>query len=1236
MKPKDRLILPLLFLGIASFSSAQTLPEENLPPRQAQQNTAAKPRQPEYVPGEVLVKFKEGVDPQAVLKAANISAQSIGRIHSITPAVAEFKKTQKLEKDSDGWYWFLGKKYKETEEIPDEQVFAEAYKSMPKTEQSIFRTYQVKLSPKVDVIEAVKKLKNLPAVENAQPNYICYAMDFPESAPNDTFYNHEGLWGLQKIHAPEVWNKTQGEGVVVAVIDSGADYNHEDLADNIWLNSGEFPGVDDNHDGLITLDELKSHGLTDTNKDGKIDLADLWGSKFQDGIDNDGNGYKDDFAGWNFSGYFGFFWTSYNNNEIIDYNGHGTHVSGIIAASGNNNKGIIGVVPKAKIMAVKALNTEGSGTSTDLANAISYAAKNGAKVINNSWGSRYRDASNAEDNFVIKDAVIEASQRKAIVVFAAGNASDNADYYYSPNIEEAIIVGAADSADSRANFSNFGSRIDIVAPGVKVLSLNANKGNNAIINQIKERPDLKLEDFVVDTNYLKLSGTSMAAPYVSGIAALMVTLNKDISPQQAKQYLRASADDIGAPGFDLVTGHGRLNAQTAIEVNSQIEIAFAEPSQCQSINQGQTELVVKGTVAGKSFAKYQLLYLGYGESNWHNITDEIFTPAHNGNLGTWPCTNLPVNKYLICLKVTSKEGWVFDEVRMVYKDRKKIELLPSGYDFKGTYEGREIFQEDALSYGDSSDLYILRRGAVNWWKAFYLDLPSWDDEGLLRQDLLSKGYIDQNDIILEKFKSLQTSSQMDLDVYFSNKRESIFSWLKDMQEGRFLRTILSVYYPFYPKCNLRVNENMVVYDDSDEGIRYILDSDIFYYNLATKEEGRIQKTGEQRNPAYSNGKIVWQQRKYKDDGWNNDYWQIALYDMAGGTVSPITATSKDEVYPLISGNWVVWAEVEQPENYSKGSIYAYKITEGITYKISDVVNLGPNAVRLSGDKIVWDDWREGGREINLFDLSLWRKDRLLESSSFLAFPDIYGDFVIWMESFFGDWDIILYNLKTKLKTRVTSRPQGEYIAIATEKGVVCKDNVANYLYEFCPPVINSINKTVVAGNQPVIITGKNFGDAQEESKVQFANGIIAPIRSWSDTRIVCMVPKNAQTSALKIVTVGGASNAVTLTIDSTRPVITHTPVVSPVPADKSLTISASITDTGSGVKQAILFWRKRKAMEFGMRKYEEKPMTDQGNGSYQAELPGDNLSRGSYSYYLAACDNAGNWKYTAVYSFRMN
>jgi subtilisin family serine protease len=279
----------------------------------------------------------------------------------------------------------------------------------------------VKLPKGMTVEEAMEIYRNDSDVEYVEPNYLRYAT----AIPNDTFFSN--LWGLNNagdtdIDAPEAWDITEGNSnVVVAVLDSGVDYNHPDLFNNMWTNSGEIAG---------------------------------------NGLDDDGNGKIDDVRGWDFVD---------DDNDPIDSDDHGTHVAGTIAAVGNNGTGITGVSWSAQIMPLRFLDAFGSGSVADAIEAIDYAIDKGAKIINASYGSY--TFSTAE-----RDAIARARNADILFVAAAGNDNWNNDsatkhYPSSYDLTNIIAVAATDQSDSRASFSNYGATsVDVAAPGTSIFS----------------------------------------------------------------------------------------------------------------------------------------------------------------------------------------------------------------------------------------------------------------------------------------------------------------------------------------------------------------------------------------------------------------------------------------------------------------------------------------------------------------------------------------------------------------------------------------------------------------------------------------------------------------------------------------------------------------------------------------------------------------------------------------------
>lgn len=328
----------------------------------------------------------------------------------------------------------------------------------------------------------VSSLKNDPNVDIVEPNYIYHANYSFGNKANDPLFGK--LWGLNNtgqpdssgqagepgidINALKAWQvQTGSKSVVVAVIDTGVNYKSLDLKENVWTNEAERKG--------------------------------------RKGIDDDKNGFIDDIYGWNFVK---------NNNNPIDDQGHGSHCSGTIGAKGNDGKGIVGVNWNTRIMALKFLDSGGSGTLENALKAIDYATKNGARVMSNSWGG-------GGFSETLKQAIERAHKANAIFIAAAGNESNNNDenpsYPASYDVPNVISVAAIDNKGIMASFSNYGKNtVHIAAPGVNIFS-TTNKG------------------------YDSWSGTSMATPHVSGVAALVLAQYPEMTNLQLKELILKTA-----------------------------------------------------------------------------------------------------------------------------------------------------------------------------------------------------------------------------------------------------------------------------------------------------------------------------------------------------------------------------------------------------------------------------------------------------------------------------------------------------------------------------------------------------------------------------------------------------------------------------------------------------------------------------------------------------------------------
>lgn len=331
------------------------------------------------------------------------------------------------------------------------------YDSMSPEEKKLYRIWQVEIKPSEDIEEVKKRYQSDPNVESVEIDDI-NELYFQT---NDPRYGE--LYGLKKIECEDAWKESEGDDIIVAVLDTGVDYNHPDIKDNMWVDVNGHFGVD-----------------------------------FSD-----------------------------NDNDPMDYHGHGTHVAGTIAAVRNNAIGIVGVAPKVKIMALKIFP---KANNSVIVQALKYAVDNGARVLNNSWGPRSRRPQEA----VLEAAIDYVHSKGAICVFAAGNENDETKYYFPANYTKTISVGATDDQDKKAIFSNYGQGTDISAPGVDILSL-----------------------FSGTSGYTLKNGTSMACPHVAGAIALLLSKHPGLTYDQVKDRLLKAADPIPTKPYI----GGRLNAK---------------------------------------------------------------------------------------------------------------------------------------------------------------------------------------------------------------------------------------------------------------------------------------------------------------------------------------------------------------------------------------------------------------------------------------------------------------------------------------------------------------------------------------------------------------------------------------------------------------------------------------------------------------------------------------------------
>ena len=427
---------------------------------------------PDVVPGQVILKLQ----PRPALQALAAEPEDDGII------ATGVQNIDRLNRE-------FGVKDFEPLIKPLADASGESLRSMAERQPAIMGLYLVSYEADVTPETVAAAYAGEPNVIFAEPNYYAYASDVSAGPfafiPNDPYFDRQ--WNLQAIQAAQAWDYAGGQGVVVAVIDSGVayeDFEHyrraPDLANTVFVPGYDF-------------------------------------------VNNDPHA-NDDF-------------------------GHGTHVAGTIAQSTNNGRGVAGVAFGATLMPIKVLDARGQGGFDAVARGVIFAADRGAQVINLSLSGR-------KSSRLLQDAIQYAADKGALIVAAAGNSGGAVEYpaAYDP----VIAVGAVDYRLQRARYSNFGPQLDLVAPGGDT---RADANGDGLPDGILQ------ETFQGDPARFALhnmEGTSMAAPHVAGVAALLFAFNPGATAIQVRQVLETSARDLGAPGLDDNYGYGLVQAAAAL------------------------------------------------------------------------------------------------------------------------------------------------------------------------------------------------------------------------------------------------------------------------------------------------------------------------------------------------------------------------------------------------------------------------------------------------------------------------------------------------------------------------------------------------------------------------------------------------------------------------------------------------------------------------------------------------
>lgn len=787
------------------------------------------------------------------------------------------------------------------------------------SDKHLENTYLLKTKKDQNILELIKAYKNHPAVLLAEPNYILTIQDF---IPNDPYYDsdnswgqgYDDLWGLKKLRTQGAWDVSRGDGVLVAVIDTGVDYQHQDLARNMWINKGE---------------------ISNNNKD------------------DDYNGFIDDYYGYNFA---------QNNGEVKDGNGHGTHVSGTIAAVGNNKEGIIGVAFGAKIMAIAGLDQEGGGTEIDLANSIYYAVDNGAEVINASWGGRGYFS-------LIAEAIRYAIDQGCVFVAAAGNSNANANDFCPANVEDVITVAASSQEDKKCFFSNYGRRIDISAPGG-----NSEDNPYNILSVLAK--DSLFEQYykalIVGDKYIRLAGTSMAAPHIAGVCALILSKYPLDKIDNVRARIKLTAEPL-KEDYQWNMGTGRVNASSALK-NTSIPSPYFEIKNIELLEiKGdgdqipETDEIIALSITLKNIWQDGVYVKAKIETNDPSIKEIVKPEARFGSIAYGETKGNQDNPFILKLSNIDYDtqaaitisidayGFAAQKIKFpIYLGIRRINYLKD-IPASGPYINNDkIVWSDTNKEGICLHIYDLVKN-----QEAKIATESSVYNPVVTSDIIAwQGYI---------------GGQVDLDVFAFD--------LKKQQELRITNNY------FWQTFVTAWGTKLLWSDDRNEGVY-----NLYLFDLKNPQEIAITQGSENHwYPSIWENKLVW--FEYYPEVSNFRY-QIFIHDLLNQETKLLSPSRNSQLFPVISKDKITWQEYTDEGGYD---IFYFNLANQEKYKITDDPSdqLEPF---INDNIIVWTDTRGDNYNIFAYDITTGKEIQITKDSNEQILPTVYNGKIVWLDN----------------------------------------------------------------------------------------------------------------------------------------------------------------------------------------------------------------------------------------------
>lgn len=489
------------------------------------------------------------------------------------------------------------------------------------SDEGLSRIILLQIKDGINEDSVVSLFNALPDIEYAQPNYI-YRID-ADITPNDSLFSEQ--WAHPNIGVQKAWQKVTklkfGESDIrIGFIDTGVEWDHPDLVGQFAINTKE------DINGNELFDAWKS---TEEKKDarGKLVKGDL------DGIDNDGNGFVDDVIGYDFVDQetLNFGDASTRDGIPVDENKHGTAVAGVIGAKANNTIGVAGIAPQCRMVALRAFDASGNAEDDDIASAIIYAADNGVKILNLSFGD-------IVPSLLQRDAIRYATSKGTLVFASSGNRGGN-NHHYPSDFDECVSVGATTvnedgKGDFIYSFNTHGQGMDLVAPGGSIYTTN------------------------LDGKYQVISGTSFSSPTAAAVAGLLLLNDSTLTPRSIRSIIESTTHDISPAGYDNLSANGRIDAFAAVSYKGSAAIKLTSPHTNDGFTVGNV-IQITGAAAHSLFTGYTLSFARglnpADNATWTEISSSA-NPIIDGTLGSWNTDGLQEGTYTLRLAVTTTEG----------------------------------------------------------------------------------------------------------------------------------------------------------------------------------------------------------------------------------------------------------------------------------------------------------------------------------------------------------------------------------------------------------------------------------------------------------------------------------------------------------------------------------------------------------------------------------------------------